>query len=80
MAVAVLGAGAGAAVATGGAGWALASSAALMDCWAVRRTSAADAGLSHVSFAGACRGTTLIRNSLPLGPYSRTMPMVLWWS
>ena len=26
----------------------------------------------------ACRGTTLIRNNLPLGPYSRTMPLALW--
>jgi len=24
--------------------------------------------------------TSLIRNSNPLGPYSRTMPRVLWWS
>jgi len=26
------------------------------------------------------RGTSLIRNSAPLGPYSRTMPRILWWS
>ena len=26
------------------------------------------------------RGTSLIRNSAPLGPYSRTIPRVLWWS
>jgi hypothetical protein len=26
------------------------------------------------------RGSSLIRNSLPLGPYSRTMPRALWWS
>ena len=26
------------------------------------------------------RGTSLIRNSAPLGPYSRTMPRALWWS
>ena len=25
------------------------------------------------------RGTSLIRNSDPLGPYSRTMPRALWW-
>jgi len=25
------------------------------------------------------RGTSLIRNSAPLGPYSRTMPRALWW-
>ena len=28
----------------------------------------------------AYRGTSLIRNSAPLGPYSRTMPRPLWWS
>ena len=26
------------------------------------------------------RGTSLIRNSPPLGPYSRPMPRALWWS
>jgi len=26
------------------------------------------------------RGTSLIRNSAPLGPYSRTMPRALWGS
>ena len=26
------------------------------------------------------RGTTLIRNPPLLGPYSRTIPRVLWWS
>ena len=26
------------------------------------------------------RGTSLIRNCPPLGPYSRTMPRALWWS
>jgi len=25
------------------------------------------------------RGTSLIRNSTHLGPYSRTMPRALWW-
>ena len=25
------------------------------------------------------RGTSLISNSFPLGPYSRTMPKALWW-
>ena len=25
------------------------------------------------------RGTSLIRNSAPLGPYSRTLHRVLWW-
>jgi len=28
----------------------------------------------------AYRGTSLTRNSAPLGPYSRTMPRALWWS
>ena len=26
------------------------------------------------------RGTSLIRNRAPPGPYSRTMPRALWWS
>ena len=26
------------------------------------------------------RGTSLIRNSAPVGPYRRTMPRALWWS
>ena len=26
------------------------------------------------------RGTSLIRNKAPLGPYIRIMPMALWWS
>ena len=26
------------------------------------------------------RGTSLMRDSAPLGPYSRTMPRALWWS
>ena len=26
------------------------------------------------------QGTSLIRESAPLGPYSRTMPRALWWS
>ena len=25
------------------------------------------------------RGTSHIRNSAPIGPYSRTMPRALWW-
>ena len=29
---------------------------------------------------GSYRGTSLIRNSFLLGPYSRPMPRVLWWS
>ena len=30
--------------------------------------------------AGTCGGTSLPRNSAPLGPYSRTMPRTLWLS
>ena len=32
--------------------------------------------------AGECvyRGTSLIRNSTPLGPYSRPISRALWWS
>jgi len=26
------------------------------------------------------RGTSLIRNTPPLGPYSKTLPRVIWWS
>ena len=26
------------------------------------------------------RGTSLIKNSPPLGPHSRAMPRALWWS
>ena len=29
---------------------------------------------------GGYMGTSLIRNSAPLGPYSRPLPMALWWS
>ena len=25
------------------------------------------------------RGTSLIRNSAPVGPYGRTIPRALWW-
>jgi len=32
-----------------------------------------------VEWASRYRGTSLIRNSTPPGPYSRTMPRVLWW-
>ena len=34
-------------------------------------------GLSAPPAAGPCRGTSIIRNSLPLGPYGRPMPRVL---
>jgi len=30
--------------------------------------------------AGLYMGTSLIRNTPLLGPYSRTMPRALWWS
>ena len=29
---------------------------------------------------GPYRGTSLIRNRLPLGPYTGHMPRALWWS
>ena len=29
---------------------------------------------------GVYRGTSLIRNTLPVGPYSRPMTRALWWS
>ena len=34
----------------------------------------------HPGSRGGYRGTSLIRNVLLLGPYSRTIPRVLWWS
>ena len=33
---------------------------------------------SETPALGRYRGTPLIRNSAPLGPYSRTMPRALW--
>ena len=38
-----------------------------------------DLQTSEVSRAPPYRGTSLIRNTLLLGPYSRTIPWVLWW-
>ena len=35
--------------------------------------------LERESFRVECRGTSLMRNSDPLGPYCRTMPRALWW-
>ena len=35
---------------------------------------------TSVSHQSTYRGTSLIRNSAPLGPCSRTMPRPLWWS
>ena len=32
--------------------------------------------LDHYTY----RGTSLIRNSLPIGPYGRPMSKALWWS
>ena len=32
------------------------------------------------TLTGLHRGTPLIRNRAPLGPYCRTMPRALWWS
>jgi len=37
-------------------------------------------GSSGIGKAGECRGTSLIRNRHPLGPYSRTMPRLPWRS
>ena len=41
-------------------------------------------GVSRVMPSGGTlavyRGTSLIRNTPLLGPYSRTIPRVLWWS
>jgi len=34
----------------------------------------------HAVGAYMYRGTSLIRNCPPIGPYSRTMPRALWWS
>ena len=36
--------------------------------------------LLHSAADGPYRSTSLIRNSAPIGPYSRTMPRALWWS
>jgi hypothetical protein len=30
-------------------------------------------------YDSAYRGTSIIRNSTPLGPYNRNMPRALWW-
>ena len=34
----------------------------------------------QVSIPTTHKGTSIIRNRLPLGPYSRPMPRALWWS
>ena len=38
------------------------------------------AGATSSLSCAPCRGTSLIRNSAPLAPYSRNMPRALWWS
>ena len=38
------------------------------------------AGLLWYPGGGAYRGTSLIRTSAPLGPYSRTISRAIWWS
>ena len=35
--------------------------------------------VQHFSVPGQYRDTSLIRNSAPPGPYSRTMLRALWW-
>ena len=35
---------------------------------------------SYGSSTYGFRGISLVRNSPPLGPYSRTKPRALWWS
>ena len=37
------------------------------------------AGRIRIKGGGGYRGTSLIRDSAPLGLYSRTMPRALWW-
>jgi len=37
------------------------------------------AGAPRPAVALPCRGNSLIRNSAPLGPYSRTVPRGLGW-
>ena len=37
-------------------------------------------GAPRVQIEATYRGTSLIRNSAPLGTYSRTVPRALWWS
>ena len=47
----------------------------------VRGEGEEDAGRrQHASGAGDLQGTSLIRNRHPVGPYSRTMPRLLWRS
>ena len=39
-----------------------------------------DAPRIAVQLLNEYRGTSLLRNTPLLGPYSRTMPRVIWWS
>jgi len=43
-------------------------------------TTSLGALISHRIGGGAYRGTSLIRKRHPVGPYSRTMPRLLWRS
>ena len=37
--------------------------------------------MDQSALPGTCyRGTSLMRDRLPLAPYSRPMPRALWWS
>ena len=29
---------------------------------------------------GLCKGTSLVRNRVSLGPYGRTLPAAVWWT
>ena len=50
------------------------------ECWEMIKVSHPDS-MAHRRLPGSgYRGTLLRRNSPLLGPYSRTMPRVRWWS
>ena len=51
-----------------------------VDCAADLRSRVCAAGGGSKVLALPDRDTSLIRNSTPLGPYSRTMPRALWQS
>ena len=44
------------------------------------RVSAVRELIDYTTSIAAYRGTSLIRKRHPGGPYSRTMPKILWWS
>ena len=53
----------------------------VLSAWTlVVRVWGVEEALGTESKQGACRGTSLIRNSTPLGPCSRTLPRALWRS